>query len=82
LSPRGSDGPEACFTAGVFSILIPFSVDAWWAERSNRGALRRTLLVVRADFEANAEQLTTKLRGAFVPHAFDPAGESLVGAAW
>lgn len=40
-------------TAIVASILLAFSIDAWWDERNERADEREVLVALKAEFEAN-----------------------------
>lgn len=42
----------------VASILLAFTIDAWWAERGRRQDQRRALRALEQDFEAAAELLS------------------------
>lgn len=39
----------------VASILVAFTIDAWWNERQERGVEQRLLMSLKAEFEANAK---------------------------
>ena len=44
--------------AVVASILLAFSIDAWWDQRGDDGDARESLVVVAADLESSIEHLT------------------------
>jgi hypothetical protein len=43
-------------TAIVASILLAFTIDAWWDERNERADEREVLLALKAEFEANERE--------------------------
>jgi hypothetical protein len=45
----------------VASILLAFSIEAWWADRQEHEEERRILLALKADFEGNLVQIEEQL---------------------
>jgi hypothetical protein len=48
--------------AVVMSILLAFSIDAWWTEKKENEVEHVALLALRDDFMASREQLANVLR--------------------
>ncbi len=55
--------PRVLIEAGaiVLSILLAFAIEAWWAERQERGVEQEALASLRSDFVTSREILTSVL---------------------
>ena len=47
----------------VVSILVAFSIDAWWQERQDRVEEKRILNALRDEFLVNAEKIPYYMKG-------------------
>lgn len=57
IMARNSRGLLAEGLLIVISILVAFSIDAWWEERQDRGEERRILNALRDEFQTNARKI-------------------------